>query len=177
MTEKISCSGHAFDKPIMLDLRSGEMEKKFKSQGTIYKRKIEPIRKAEQVTEPQTIETLLPDGTLESSVVAQIGDWVITGTQGERFVFNQAKFDERYSSDGNGCYVPKERRVVAIVNHYQGPVKIVAPWSTPQIPAHQMGSGDCFLVVTLDENGELTDDRYIIGSKELLLNNYEPVGD
>jgi len=159
----------------MVDLFSLEMEEKLKTEGKIYHRKIESIRGAEQATRPQTIETHLPDGTLESTVDAKEGEWIITGSKGERFVFSQKKFDGLYDSDGKGGFVPKERRVFAMANSSGGAVRIYAPWGTSEKPAYQDGSGKCFFVASLDESGNFTSDRYIIGDEELLLSNYEPV--
>ena len=159
----------------MVDLHNPEMEEKIKNEGQIYQRKIEPIRGAEQVTEVQVVETHLPDGTLESSVEAKPGEWIITGAKGERFVFSAKKFDGLYESDASGGYIPRERKVVALKNPFGEAVKIFAPWGTPENPAYQEGSEKCYLVVSLDESGAFTSDRYIIGDEELLLSNYIPV--
>ena len=160
--------------PKKVDLFSSEMETKIKNEGQVYQRKIEPIRGAEQVTEVQVVETHLPDGTLESSVEAKPGEWIITGAKGEKFVFSASKFDGLYESDAEGRYVPRERRVVALKNPFGEAVKISAPWGTPENPAYQEGSEKCYLVVSLDERKAFTSDRYIIGDEELLLSNYTP---
>ena len=160
--------------PKMVDLFGSEMETKIKNEGQIYQRKIEAIRGAEQVTEPQTVETHLPDGTLESSVEAKPGEWIITGAKGERFVFGAKKFDGLYESDTKGGYVPRERRIVALKNPFGEAVKISAPWGTPENPAYQEGSQKCYLAVSLDGSETFTSDRYIIGDEELLLSNYTP---
>jgi len=162
--------------PKMVDLFSTEMEAKIKNEGQIYQRKVETIRGAEQVVEPQTVETHLPDGTLESSVEAKPGEWIITGAKGEKFVFSAKKFDGLYQSDDKGGYVPRERKVIALKNPFGEPVKISAPWGTPENPSFQEGSENCYLVVSLDEDGAFTSDRYIIGDEELLLSNYDLVG-
>ena len=160
--------------PKMVDLFSAEMEEKLKTEGKIYSRKIESIRAAEQVIKSQTVETRLPDGTIESSVEAKEGEWIITGAKGEKFVFSQKKFDGLYDSDGKGGFVPKERKVIALPNPFGEAVKIFAPWGTPEKPAYQEGSEKCFFVASLDESSNFTNDRYIIGDEELLLSNYEP---
>ncbi len=162
--------------PKMVDLFDAEMEGRLKTEGKMYRRKIESIRGAEQVTRPQTVETRLLDGTVESSVEAKAGEWIITGAQGEKFVFSQNKFAGLYNPDGNGGFVPKDRKVIALQNPFGGAVKISAPWGTAEKPAYQSGSERCFFVVSLDESGTFTSDRYIIGDEELLLSNYEPVG-
>ena len=157
----------------MVDLFSSEMETRIKTEGQIYQRKIETIRGAEQVVEPQTVETHLPDGTLESSVEAKPGEWIITGAKGERFVFSAKKFDGLYESDEKGGYIPRERKVIALKNPFGEAIKISAPWGTTDNPAYQEGSEKCYLVVSLDESGAFTSDRYIIGDEELLLSNYD----
>jgi hypothetical protein len=65
--------------------------------------------------------------------------------------------------------------VIALKNPYQEGVRIAAPWGTPETPAYQEGSAKCFLVISLDEAGNFTNDRYLIGDAELLRANYKPV--
>lgn len=169
MTEKFESSEK---EPRSVDLFSAEMESQLKETGNVYRRKIEPIRGAEQVASATVVETRLPDGTLESTQEAKEGDWVITGTKGERFVFTDKKFHDLYDSDGKGCWVPKERKIVAIKNPFSEPVRIMAPWGTPEKPAYQDGSEKSMLVAGMAADGTLTKDRYIIGDEEMLLNNY-----
>lgn len=172
--EKLESQKKPEKQPKMVDLFSSEMETKIKNEGQIYQRKIEAIRGAKQVTESQTVETHLPDGTLESSVEAKPGEWIITGAKGEKFVCSAKKFDGLYESDDKGGYIPREHKVVALRNPFGEAVKIAAPWGTPENPAYQEGSEKCYLVISLDESGVFTSDRYIIGDEELLLSNYIP---
>ena len=161
--------------PRMVDLCSSEMEINIKNNGQIYQRKIEPIHGAKQVTEAQIVETRLPDGTLESSVDAKPGAWIITGAKGEKFVFSAKKFDSLYQPDHRGGYIPRERRVAALKNPFSEAVKISAPWGTLENPAYQEGGEQCYFVISLDEAGGFTNDRYIIGDRELLFSNYDPI--
>jgi hypothetical protein len=165
-------SPESIKEPKLVDLFSQQMISKFQVEGKVYQRKIEPIRGAEQLTEERRVQTLLPDGTIESSFNGKLGEWVITGAKGEQFVFTAKKFDSLYNPDGKGGWLPKERKILAIPNHFGSPVKISAPWSTPEKPDFQEGSEKCFFVVSLDEHGNLTNDRYIIGDEQLLLSNY-----
>ncbi len=80
-----------------------------------------------------------------------------------------------YTVDEDGSVTPRERRVLAMQNPYGTPVRIEAPWSTPENPQTQDGTPEAMLTFGLDDAGELTDDRYIIGDREMLLANYEPV--
>lgn len=161
--------------PRWVDTNSDEVVSLWKEEGRIYQRKIEPIRGARQVADPETVVTIIPGGVTESTTDAKPGDWVITGAQGEEFVFTNSKFEGLYTSDEEGVYMPRERRVVAIPNPYNKPISVTAPWSTPDKPELQNGDANCRLVASLDDQGELTNDRYIIGSEELLLSNYEIV--
>ena len=142
--------------------------------GTVYKRKIEPIKGAQQVSEQIMIETRLPDGTLESTQNANPGDWIITGSKGEKFVFSDTKFQSMYNLDGQGGWIPKERKIVAIPNPVGTPIRISAPWGTPEKPAFQDGSEKAILAAEIGIDGQITKDRYIIGDQEMLLNNYSP---
>ena len=160
---------------ILIDTFSQELIARWKSEGKLYRRKIEPILGAEKVTEAKVVETRLPDGTIESSQEAKVGDWVITGSEGEKFVFTQTKVDSLYIMGEDGKFIPRERKIIAIKNPFAKPIKINAPWGTPEKPDYQSGAENCMLVVSLDDNGEMTRDRYIIGNEEMLLNNYEPI--
>ena len=156
-----------------VDLFSDELEAKMKELGRVYRRKIEPICGAEQVVEPIKVETRLPDGTLETTQEATKGDWIITGTKGEKFVFTDKKFHDLYDSNGKGAWMPKERKIIAMANPFNEAVRIMAPWGTSEKPAYQDGGDKCMLVVGLTPDGTPTKDRYIIGDEQMLLNNYE----
>ncbi|KKP31678.1 MAG: hypothetical protein A2312_04200 [Candidatus Staskawiczbacteria bacterium RIFOXYB2_FULL_32_9] len=158
--------------PMLIDLFSEELERQFLENGKVYSRKIEPILGAEKVSISQVVETKLPDGTLESTQEAKDGDWIITGTKGEKFVFTDKKFQDLYDSDGKGEWLPKKRKIIAMSNPFGGFVRISAPWGTQENPAFQDGSDKCMFVVGLDKDGNLTQDRYIIGDEQMLLNNY-----
>jgi hypothetical protein len=150
------------------------MENLLMTQGKIYKRKIKPIRGAEQVIRETRVETKLPDGTSESVQDAKTGDWIITGSKGERFVFTDKKFKDLYESNPQGEWVPRKRTIIALHNPFGENVRISAPWGTPENPAYQDGSSKAMLISEISPDGNLTTDRYIIGDEEMLLNNYIP---
>ncbi|MDE1975209.1 MAG: hypothetical protein KGI49_01720 [Patescibacteria group bacterium] len=160
------------NEPMSVDMFSEELERLFRSNGRVYVRKIEPIKGASQVKEKSKIETRLPDGTLESVQEANSGDWVITGSKGEEFVFTNKKFHDLYEDRGAQQYVPRKRKIIAMPNPFGRSIRIQAPWGTPEIPAFQDGGERCMLVASLDDDGSMTKDRYIIGDEEMLLNNY-----
>lgn len=159
---------NAEKQPVLADLFSEEFETCFKTNGKVYRRKIEPIRGAQQIAEATVVETRLPDGTLESTQEAKSGDWIITGSKGENFVFTDKKFQSLYNSNGTGGWVPKERKIVAISNPFGQSVRINAPWG-----GTQDGSEKAVLVAEIGPDGSMTKDRYIIGDEEMLLSNYE----
>jgi hypothetical protein len=159
--------------PRLVEMFSDEVETKLKNDGLVYRRKIKPIVNAEEVTQTINVYTILPDGTKESSVEAKPTDWIITGPKGERFVFTKTKFDELYIKDDLDGYIPRERKIIALKNPFNTNIRISAPWGTSEKPAYQDGSEKCFLIVGLDENGNKTKDRYLIGDEELLIANYE----
>ena len=160
--------------PQFIDLFSVELEDQLR-MGQKYKRKIEPIKGAEQVAKDCSVQTILPDGTIESEQDARLGDWIITGSKDERFVFTDKKFHSLYETDGEKNWIPRERKIVAIHNPLGRSIRISAPWGTPEKPAYQDGSNQAMLVAELSADGNMTMDRYIIGDEEMLLNNYVPV--
>lgn len=160
---------------LLIDTFGQELVDKWGTEGKLYRRKIEPILDAEKVTEVRVVETKLPNGTVESSQEAKIGDWIITGSKGEKFVFTQAKVDSLYTLGEDGKFIPRERKILVLKNLFAKPIKINAPWGTPEKPDYQSGTENCMLVVSLDDSGKMTKDRYIIGDEEMLLGNYEPV--
>lgn len=158
--------------PKLIDLFSPELEEIFKTKGELFSRKTEPLFRVEQVTSQQVVETLLIDGTLETKVVAKPGDWIITGLQDEKFVVSAQKFQEQYI-EKDGRYYTREKHIVVVKNPYNTPIQIRAPWSTEAVPVIEKGNEECFLTVVIDENGQYSNDRYLIGNEELLFSNYE----
>lgn len=157
-----------------MDLFSKEMEERFKQEGKIYRRKTEPLRKAEQAIKPTMVETKLPDSTIETTQEAQHGDWIVTGAMGEQMVFTNEKFHRLYHSNNEKKWIPRERTIITLQNPFGKHVRISAPWATPEKPAFQDGSREAVFVAELSSEGEMTNDRYIIANKEFLLKNYEP---
>jgi hypothetical protein len=158
-----------------IDLHSPEVIEMLKEHGELFRRKIEAIKGVREPDMAEQVDTVV-NGIVESSQVAEPGKHkIITGSRGEQFVFTNEKYDSLYSVDEQGNVTPRERRVLAMQNPYGGPVRIEAPWSTPENPQTQDGTEEAMLTFGLDDTGELTDDRYLIGDREMLLNNYEPV--
>jgi hypothetical protein len=152
---------------LLVDLFSHEIEERMKSDGEICERRIIPVRSARQLNETQTVETDLGDGGVETTVKAKAGDWVITGAEGEKFVLSSEKFQSSYREDNKGGYIPQEHAIIALKNPFGKSIKINAPWGE-----YEQGGANCYLVISLDNHGKFSNDRYIIGDEKLLLKNY-----
>ncbi|MDQ5928639.1 MAG: hypothetical protein QG594_413 [Bacteroidota bacterium] len=158
--------------PKIVDLFDPEIVRRIREEGFIYLRKIEPIVGAQQVIENQMVKTQLPDETIEAITEAESGDWVITGSKGEKFVLTNEKFEDRYDEKTKGVYIPKEQKIIALRNPFNEPIKIIAPWSTFEKQEYEYGSEKAIMVISLDEHNQYTNDRYLIGDEEMLLSNY-----
>ena len=158
-----------------IDLFDTEVTTLLHQNGELFRRKIQSIAGVREPVTEEIIETIV-NGILESKNTAHPGvDKIITGSRGEEFVLSKEKFDSLYSTDEDGTVTPRERLVLAMKNPYSRPIRIEAPWSTPDNYQTQDGTSEAMLTFGLDEAGELTSDRYIIGDLEMLLANYEPV--
>ena len=182
MLEKIKTS-HSQDPSLLIgntadvhdiDLHDPELVKTLTEQGELFRRKIEPIKGVREPVQEEVVETIV-NGIVESTQVAKPGEsMIITGARGEEFVFTKSKYESLYIVSEDGNVTPRERFVLAMKNPFGAPIRIEAPWSTPDNPQYQDGTTEAMLTFGLDDLGELTEDRYIIGDRDLLLANYEP---
>lgn len=46
----------------------------------------------------ETIETILADGTKETTNTAETGDWIVTNPGGEKYIVSAAKFPKKYEA-------------------------------------------------------------------------------
>jgi len=158
-----------------VDLRADEVVALLAEKGELFRRKIEPIRGVRDPETDEEVQTIV-NGIVESTQTAKPGEHkIITGSKGEEFVFTVGKYADLYVDDSQGNVTPRERRILAMQNPYGTNVRIEAPWSTPEDPQFQDGTAEAMFTFGLDEAGELTSDRYLIGDREMLLNNYEPL--
>ena len=74
----------------LLDLFSVNFESRLTDNGKVFVRKIEQVI-VRQAIESEVVDTYISDGTLETSVIAGKGDWVITGPKGEEFILTDKK--------------------------------------------------------------------------------------
>jgi hypothetical protein len=161
--------GHQRERaPLFVDLHSPELEGALRA-APVYVRTAEPLRAVRTVTAPEIIEVRLKDGTLEAREPAQEGDRVITGLEDEQYVLTPERFEAHYQEQEDGSYVPTARRIVALPNPFRRTIQVRAPWGMEQ------GTSKAFLIAELNAHGDLTDERYLIGDENLLLDHYTPV--
>ncbi len=121
---------------------------------------------AREATEGEVIETVLEDGTVETSNTASAGDMVITNPGGEQYIIGGEKFTSRYGdTDEPGVF--KAKGMARAINNPTGEeISVVAPWGEVQY-----GGPDAKILVAVDpENpdAEIGADRYIIGGQEFM---------
>lgn len=118
---------------------------------------------AEFVSEPTPVETVLADGTIETSNVADPGDVIVTNPSGEKYVLKPENFAKRYGSTDDPDVFRAKGMARAVQNNTGSPVEIMAPWGEPQF-----GGPDCMIATVFDPENpeEIGADRYIIGRKE-----------
>jgi hypothetical protein len=114
------------------------------------------VIRAHQATEETPITTKLQDGHIETTNVAQPGDWIVTNPGGEQYTMPHEKFQSRYQPHPNieGAYVPTGAPTPAV--QINRDMSVMAPWGEAQ----HMRSGDW--IVGSPEGT----DRYGIADKE-----------
>jgi hypothetical protein len=145
-------------KTVKLDVQTPDFTVAFASapladkQGTVL---------ARQVTETETIVTIVNGVFAETTNTAYPDDFVITNPNGEEYILQAANFLKRYKPTGlSGVY--QARGTIRFIDNPTGAsIEIIAPWGEPQF-----GEADCLLAVTVeDENDSISGDRYIIERK------------
>jgi hypothetical protein len=140
-----------------VDLNTPEMTAAFEA-APIYRKHAEVA--IEEVPVGTVVETILADGTAETTLTATVERCIkVTNPGGEVYLIEKAKRDERYEHiDGNRWQA--RGRVRAFRNPYGRPVFIDAPWGEPQY-----GGTDVMFAVALD-GGVIGSNRYLIGGAE-----------
>jgi len=134
---------------------------------------------AVKVESKQQVNTILSSGKLETTNTAEIGDYIVRNPDGERYVVKPEDF--KYEPNGSvkkfvendkefyeDVYIPRGR-IRAFKNDTGDEVEVDAPWGEIQY-----GDSDCWFVAQCDNNGDIADNRYIIGGHEFL-NTYEKI--
>ncbi len=133
------------------------------SSGQRY-RKVAKVR-ARQATEPTPVQTVLADGTRETSNIAEPGDYIVTAGSGERWVVKPETFEARYApKSGTSTVYLARGEVIAVENPFRRPVFIMAPWGE-----RQHGAADCMIADVFDPaKGQRAGEPYIIARAEFL---------
>lgn len=114
-----------------------------------------------QATEQTPVETILADGTVEASNVAEVGDYIVANPGGEEYVVPKDKFTSSYEETDEPGIFQAKGIVKAIKNPTDKWVQVEKSWGT------QEGAPDCMFAATYNpENNELVGSMRIIGAQE-----------
>ena len=111
---------------------------------------------AVEVTEAQHVVTSFGD-FVETEQDAQVGEWIVTNPDGEKYVLPAAKFLARYEATAEPNIFKAVGFIHAIRNPYRKDIEIVAPWGEPQF-----GGPMCWLALSIINGEPVLSDRYII---------------
>lgn len=128
--------------------------------------------KARKAIEGEVIETVLEEGTVETTNTASADDIVITNPGGEEYIIGNEKFTSRYDATEIEGVFKAKGMARAIDNPTGGDISVIAPWGEVQ-----NGGPDAKILVAVDPEdpyAEIGTDRYIIGGQEFL-DTYGPV--
>lgn len=129
--------------------------------------------RAHVATEGEPVETILSDGTRETTNRARAGQIIIiTNPGGERYIYRAAEpdiavvrvhFDQRHEETTEpGVYKPKGK-IRTIPNDTGHPIEIMAPWGEPMYTGV---GGKIAVPFDPKKPDEISMDRYFIGGKE-----------
>ena len=140
-----------------VNLQDATNTKRFKA-APLYRKSA--VVEARQTTAVERLETVLSNGTVETTREVPAGEWIVTNPGGEQYAITDEKFQSRYESNGDGQYQAK-----GIIRTFQNPtggdVEIMAPWGEMQY-----GDANCWFATGTDGELAPTKDCYIIGGDE-----------
>ena len=144
-----------------VDRHGEEITKELDTYGRVYKKQGEVTAVQVQVETP--VETVLADGTKETTNTALPGDFIVTNPGGEQYVLKPEKFQSRYEpkESADGAYSAKGY-CIAVKNPFKAPITMQASWGEMQL-----GAADCMIADTYEyATGKREGEPYIIGVKE-----------
>jgi len=112
----------------------------------------------------EVVQTILANGTVETTDIANEGDPIVTNPGGEEYLIRHENFAHHYeTTDQEGVFKAKDL-VRAIKNPTGEPIRIIAPWGK-----EMNGDAECYIVAGYDPANpeEIGSDRYLIGAQEL----------
>lgn len=115
------------------------------------------------LTEDEQLDTVLADGTVETSRTVPAGEVVVTNPGGEKYAIEREKFDKRYDATAEEGVYRAKGMARAVDNPTGQDIQIMAPWGELQF-----GGPDCKIATVFDPENpdEVGPDRYIIGRQE-----------
>ena len=114
----------------------------------------------------EKLDTVLSDGTVETSRILTGGEQIATNPTGEEYAVSEATLQSRYLQLADGTW-QAIGRVRAVRNPTGRPIVISAPWG-----GEQRGGRNCLIAEEVDRPGK----RYIIGEHEFE-RSYQPEKD
>lgn len=119
----------------------------------------------------EVVETILADGTRETTNTANPGDAIITNPGGEQYIIPAETFNKRYEITAEEGVFRAKGMARALRNDTGAPIEIMAPWGEPQF-----GDENCMIATVFDPDkpDEIGADRYIIGADEFA-DTYGPI--
>jgi hypothetical protein len=115
---------------------------------------------ARRTRRAEKLATVLADGTVETERLVPAGHWIVTNPGGEEYALDAETFAKKYTPEDDGRF-RATGRIRAFQSPVAGPITIMAPWGE-----EQYGNEGCYLAAGVDEDGNPTKDRYIIGEQE-----------
>lgn len=114
-------------------------------------------------TEDEQLDTILADGTVETSRIVPQGDIIVTNPGGEQYAIEAAKFGARYEATAEEGVFRAKGMARAVENPTGQNIEIMAPWGEKQF-----GGPECMVATVFDPDNpnEVGSDRYIIGKDE-----------
>lgn len=159
------------DEPVLhekLDLSTEEYTTKL-AEAPVYAKKAEV--NAVIASGGEVIETVLADGTKETTNTAGAGDAIITNPGGEQYIIPAETFNKRYEATSEDGVFRAKGMARAFKNDTGAPIEIMAPWGEPQF-----GDENCMIATVFDPDNpdHVGSDRYIIGAAEFA-ETYGPI--
>jgi hypothetical protein len=119
---------------------------------------------ARVANEGEAVQTILADGTIETSNTANAGDVIVTNPGGEQYIVPADKFNVKYSAvEGSPGEYQSIGEIRAIKNATGKEITITAPWGEKMV-----GGADSYIVSAYDKEHPdiISEDRYLIGGDE-----------
>ena len=143
-----------------LDLTTEEWTEKL-AEAPVYAKK--GVVEARILTEDEQLNTVLADGTVETSRTVPAGEVIVTNPGGEQYAIEREKFEKRYDTTTEEGVYRAKGMARAVDNPTGQDIQIMAPWGELQF-----GGPDCKIATVFDPDNPngVGPDRYIIGRQE-----------